>query len=211
MQKTKEPIYLPLSPEALKWMPERGDKTTDDHVFDLPSPSMMNILIKPWAKAAGIDKRRSLKVVPCCIVRIRFDDTSVCRIHSFFSHLLSFHRISISYTDSKTQLQWVGKSDPLLYITFIYIVGCRNELFVRILIECGNSCIQLIEECIICYFLRIIRSSNFAIRTYLRIRYRTESISYTMHSCHLYHLCNGIRNRIIRILWYKFHLGQIRI
>ena len=57
MQKTKEPIYLPLSPEALKWMPERGDKTADDHVFDLPSPSMMNPLIKPWAKAAGIDKR----------------------------------------------------------------------------------------------------------------------------------------------------------
>lgn len=57
MQKTKEPIYLPLSPEALKWMPERGDKTAEDHVFDLPSPSMMNILIKPWAKAAGIAKR----------------------------------------------------------------------------------------------------------------------------------------------------------
>jgi len=45
MQKTKEPIYLPLSNEALKWMPERGDKTADDHVF------------KPWAKAAGISKR----------------------------------------------------------------------------------------------------------------------------------------------------------
>lgn len=57
MQKTKEPIYLPLSPEALKWMPERGDKTAEDHVFDLPSLSMMNLLIKPWAKAAGIDKR----------------------------------------------------------------------------------------------------------------------------------------------------------
>lgn len=57
MQKTKEPIYLPLSPEALKWMPERGDKTAEDHVFDLPSPAQMNLLIKPWAKAAGIDKR----------------------------------------------------------------------------------------------------------------------------------------------------------
>lgn len=62
MQKTKEPIYLPLSPEALKWMSERGDKTADDHVFDLPSPSMMNILIKPWAKAAGIDKRFTFHV-----------------------------------------------------------------------------------------------------------------------------------------------------
>lgn len=55
MQKTKEPIYLPLSNEALKWMPGRGDKTADDHVFDLPSA--INQLIKPWAKAAGISKR----------------------------------------------------------------------------------------------------------------------------------------------------------
>lgn len=59
MQKTKEPIYLPLSPEALKWMPERGEKTAEDHVFDLPSASQMNLLLKPWAKAAGIDKRFS--------------------------------------------------------------------------------------------------------------------------------------------------------
>ena len=55
MQKTKEPIYLPLSPEALKWMPERGDKIGDDNVFDLPST--VNTLIKPWAKAAGISKQ----------------------------------------------------------------------------------------------------------------------------------------------------------
>lgn len=57
MQKTKEPIYLPLSPEALKWMPERGDKAAEDQVFDLPSPTQMNMLIKPWAKVAEIDKR----------------------------------------------------------------------------------------------------------------------------------------------------------
>lgn len=55
MQKTKEPIYLPLSNEALKWMPKRGDKTADEPVFDLPSS--INQLIKPWAKAAGISKR----------------------------------------------------------------------------------------------------------------------------------------------------------
>lgn len=59
MQKTKEPIYLPLSPEALRWIPERGDKTAEDHVFDLPSTTHINILLKPWAKAAGIDKRFS--------------------------------------------------------------------------------------------------------------------------------------------------------
>ena len=59
MQKTKETIYLPLSPEALRWMPERGDKTSEDHVFDLPSTTHINILLKPWAKAAGIDKKFS--------------------------------------------------------------------------------------------------------------------------------------------------------
>ena len=55
MQKTKEPIYLPLSNETLKWMPERGDKAVDEHVFELPTT--VNQLIKPWAKAAGISKR----------------------------------------------------------------------------------------------------------------------------------------------------------
>ena len=57
MQKTKDPVYLPLSPEALKWMPERGDKTSGDPVFDLPSPTYVNVLLKDWAKAAGISKR----------------------------------------------------------------------------------------------------------------------------------------------------------
>lgn len=36
-----------------------GEKTSEDHVFDLPSPTMVNTLLKPWAKAAGIDKRFS--------------------------------------------------------------------------------------------------------------------------------------------------------
>lgn len=59
MKKTQEPIYLPLSSEALKWMPERGDKTPEDFVFDLPSGNEVNRLLKPWAKAAGISKRFS--------------------------------------------------------------------------------------------------------------------------------------------------------
>lgn len=56
MQKTKAPIYLPLSPEALRWLPERGDKSSRDLVFDLPATSRINQLIKPWAEAAGINK-----------------------------------------------------------------------------------------------------------------------------------------------------------
>ena len=46
---------------SLKWKDVFVDreKTSEDHVFDLPSPTMINTLLKPWAKAAGIDKRFS--------------------------------------------------------------------------------------------------------------------------------------------------------
>ncbi len=55
MQKTKEPIYLPLSNEALKWMPEREDKAADDHVFSLPSEHQP--VSQAVSRAAGITKR----------------------------------------------------------------------------------------------------------------------------------------------------------
>lgn len=56
MQKTKAPIYLPLSSEAMKWLPMRNGKGSEDKVFDLPTAGRINELIKPWAEAAGISK-----------------------------------------------------------------------------------------------------------------------------------------------------------
>lgn len=56
MQKTKSPLYLPLSSEALKWMPKRGDKSGEDKIFTLPSPAGINRLLKPWVQKAGICK-----------------------------------------------------------------------------------------------------------------------------------------------------------
>ena len=35
MQKTKEPLYLPISDEALKWLPERGEANDSDFIFPL--------------------------------------------------------------------------------------------------------------------------------------------------------------------------------
>ena len=61
IRKGKSPIHIPLSSEAVKWMPERGQKKADDHVFDLPSPVMVSLLIKAWGKAAGISKRITFK------------------------------------------------------------------------------------------------------------------------------------------------------
>lgn len=57
IRKGKSPIHIPLSSEAVKWMPERGQKKADDYVFDLPSTVMISLLIKSWGKAAGIQKK----------------------------------------------------------------------------------------------------------------------------------------------------------
>ena len=35
MQKTKEPLYLPISDEALKWLPQQNEAKGDDLIFPL--------------------------------------------------------------------------------------------------------------------------------------------------------------------------------
>ena len=57
MQKTRRPLYLPLSMQARKWMPERDGATEEDSVFStLPCEDTCNVQIKPWVKEAGITK-----------------------------------------------------------------------------------------------------------------------------------------------------------
>lgn len=56
MKKTKDPIYLPLSVQALKWMPPKKDKSADDKVFDLPVATHVNRLLQEWTKNSGISK-----------------------------------------------------------------------------------------------------------------------------------------------------------
>lgn len=60
-QKTQAPLYLPLSEQAKKFIPERGEATDDDLVFaNLPCEQSMNRHLKDWAKAAGIKKKVTL-------------------------------------------------------------------------------------------------------------------------------------------------------
>lgn len=56
MQKTKDPIYVPLSEQAMKWMPERGDKTAEDKVFAIPRVEYVNPGLAKWAEQAGVKK-----------------------------------------------------------------------------------------------------------------------------------------------------------
>ncbi len=62
MKKTATPIYLPLSSQAMKWLPERGDASDDDKVFSLPTTSRVSIILGNWAKAANVKKEITFHV-----------------------------------------------------------------------------------------------------------------------------------------------------
>ena len=62
MVKTTKPLYIPLSGQALKWMPEKGEgkNSPDDYVFDgLVNYGNVNENLKKWAEGAGIRKHIS--------------------------------------------------------------------------------------------------------------------------------------------------------
>lgn len=62
MQKTKEPLYLPISEEALKWLPERGPAKDGDFIYPLTHEGTVNDTLQHWAKVAGITKHISFHV-----------------------------------------------------------------------------------------------------------------------------------------------------
>lgn len=59
MKKTSTPIYIPLSNNALAWLPERSGEENAPVFVGLPSLTTINKVLKVWAKAAGIDKHIS--------------------------------------------------------------------------------------------------------------------------------------------------------
>ena len=59
MQKTRQILYLPLSAEARRYMPDRGDKGPGDLVFTLPKRVTTQCDIRTWVKRAGITKNIS--------------------------------------------------------------------------------------------------------------------------------------------------------
>lgn len=57
MKKTATPNYLPLSKQAMSWMPERGDAADNENIFArLPKGQYLNEIIKAWTKEAGLSK-----------------------------------------------------------------------------------------------------------------------------------------------------------
>ena len=150
------------------------------------------------------------EILPCSIVCICFNQAQFM-IHCAFSHLFGLGRTYIGNADSQTQLQRVGKFHPFLYITAVYEVCRSDQRRVSVLGQHLNGLVQFLEECIVDFFLRIIRNSYLAILTNLGIRDGTVCISHAAHGSNLYDLCNSIGNRIVGILRYLFHCAQVSI
>ena len=57
MQKTKQPVIVPLGKQAKSWLPERPEDADNQLVFpDVPSLGCANRALKHMAKRAGIEK-----------------------------------------------------------------------------------------------------------------------------------------------------------
>lgn len=105
MQKTKSPLYLPLSSEALKWLPERGNKSGKEKVFKLPSSAGINKLLKTWAQKAGISKH-----ITFCTAR-----------HTFATMMLTLG------ADIYTTSQLLGHTDMRTTQIYVKIVNRGKE------------------------------------------------------------------------------------
>ena len=55
-QKTKQLVVIPLTENAMRWLPERADKGEDDNVFQVPFICIAYPHLHKWAKKAGINK-----------------------------------------------------------------------------------------------------------------------------------------------------------
>lgn len=62
MQKTKEPLYLPISDSALKWLPNKGNAKDDDSIYKLPHEATINANLQKWAREAHVKKHVSFHV-----------------------------------------------------------------------------------------------------------------------------------------------------
>lgn len=57
MEKTRQLLYLPLSDEAVRWLPDISRHRAETPVFRLPGDGQINSILKKWVKESGINKR----------------------------------------------------------------------------------------------------------------------------------------------------------
>ena len=58
----KEPLCFPISDEALKLLPQRGEANDSDFIFLLTHEGTINSILQKWANVAGVTKYISFHV-----------------------------------------------------------------------------------------------------------------------------------------------------
>lgn len=113
MVKTTKPLYIPLSAQALKWMPEKeeGKSSQDGYVFDgLVNYGNVNENLKKWAEAAGIRKHisyhTSRHTFATMMLTLGADLYTVSKLlgHSSVKHTQIYARIIDSKKDEAVNL-----------------------------------------------------------------------------------------------------------
>ena len=54
--KTHEPVYVPISDNAKRWLPERGDAGSANNVYEFHDRSCMYKYLRDWGSRAGVEK-----------------------------------------------------------------------------------------------------------------------------------------------------------
>ena len=62
VRKTRQPLHVPLSTEALRWIPERGEASDTDRVFNLKEYPTARAQLKKWIESTGIKKHVTFHV-----------------------------------------------------------------------------------------------------------------------------------------------------
>ncbi len=62
VKKTRQPLHIPLSAEALRWLPKRGEAKDSDKVFNMREYPTVRGRLKRWVDHAGIRKHITFHV-----------------------------------------------------------------------------------------------------------------------------------------------------
>lgn len=86
-QKTKEPVYIPLSANALKWLPERGYDGRENYIYKFRDRSIIYDYLKKWGDAAGIDKHLTFHMSRhTCATLLLYYGTDLYTISKILGH-----------------------------------------------------------------------------------------------------------------------------
>ena len=62
VRKTRQPLHVPLSPEALKWIPERRGASDIDRIFNVGEYHVGRLHLKKWIDTTKIKKHVTFHV-----------------------------------------------------------------------------------------------------------------------------------------------------